>query len=421
MGFAEFVVMMAATMALGALGIDAMLPNLPAIGHALGVADENRRQLIITTYLLGLGGAQVIYGPLADRFGRKPVLMIGLGLYAGFSLIAAFSRSFELLLLARVLQGIGAASTRAVPVSIVRDRFAGREMARVMSLTSIVFMGAPILAPSLGQAVLMLASWPFVFGLLAALAGVVAVWAGLRLPETLHPEDRLPIQPRRILGSFGAAMSDRTAVCYTLAQTFLFGGVLGFINSSQQVFADALHAAGLFPLVFAIAASFIALASLTNVQLVRRLGMRVLSHTALLAFLAIAAAHLLVASRGWETLVVFAAFQAATMFSFGLTSGNFGAMAMEPMGHIAGVASAFQGFVSMVGASLIGFLLGQQFDGTVVPMEAGYLACGLASLAAVLVAEHGRLFRPHAPAQMRRVVVKEAQAAASPASGCGTR
>src|SRR5579862_1536857 len=195
MGFAEFVVLMAATMALGAIGIDGMLPNLPAIGHALGEADENRRQLIITTYMLGAGGAQLIFGPLADRFGRKPVLLTGLGLYVGFSLVAAFSRSFELLLAARVLQGIGAAATRAVPISIVRDRFAGREMARVMSMTSIVFMGAPILAPTIGQVVLMLASWPWFFGLMAVLGGAVAIWVGLRLPETLHPEDRLPIQP----------------------------------------------------------------------------------------------------------------------------------------------------------------------------------------------------------------------------------
>ena len=420
-GFVEFVLMIAAMMALGALGIDAMLPNIPAIGEALGVADENRRQLIITAYLLGLGGAQLVFGPLADRYGRKPVLLVGLGLYAGFSLIAAFSRSFELLLAARVLQGVGAAATRAVPISIVRDRFAGREMARVMSLTSIVFMGAPILAPSLGQAVLMLASWPYLFGLLAALGAVVIVWAALRLPETLHPEDRLPIQPRRIFGSFATAMSDRTAICYTLAQTCLFGGILGFINSSQQVFADVFHAASLFPLVFAIAASFIALASLVNVRLVRGVGMRFLSHGALLGFLAIAAAHLFVASRGAETLVIFAALQAATMFCFGLTAGNFGAMAMEPMGHIAGVASAFQGFVSMVGASLIGFFIGQQFNGTVVPVEAGYLLCGLASLLAVLFAERGRLFRPHQPVELRRVVIKPPASAASPASGCGTR
>jgi len=397
-GLVEFVVLMAALQALGALGIDAMLPNLPAIGAALGVADENRRQLIITAYLLGLGGAQLIYGPLADRYGRRPVLLVGLALYVAFSLLAAFSPTFDLLLVARGLQGIGAAATRSIPVSVIRDRYAGREMARVMSLTSLVFMAAPIVAPSLGQLVLVLASWPWVFGLLAAVAVVLMVWSLLRLPETLHPQDRLPIRPREIAHAFSLAARNRTALCYVLGQTFLFGGLLGFINSSQQVFAEALGAGAQFPLVFAICASFVAIASLLNARLVMRLGMRRLSHAALLGYIALAAVHLVVARSGHESLVVFASFQALSMFCFGLTSGNFGAMAMEPMGHIAGVASAFQGFVSMVGASLIGFAVGQAFDGSVAPMETGYLLCGLCALAAVMIAERGRLFQPHAAA-----------------------
>jgi DHA1 family bicyclomycin/chloramphenicol resistance-like MFS transporter len=395
-GFVEFVALMAALMALGALGIDSMLPNLPAIGESLGVTDENRRQLIITVYMLGTGTSQVIYGPLADRFGRRPVLLIGLGLYVAFTLLAALSPTFEVLLVARVLQGVGAAATRAIPVSVVRDRYAGRAMARVMSLTSLVFMAAPIMAPSLGQAVLVLASWPWIFGLLAALGVVLMLWSFLRLPETLHPEDRLPIRAGRILGAFATAARNRTSMCYILAQTFLFGGMIGFVTSAQQVFADALGAADRFALVFAICASFIAVASLLNARLVMRLGMRRLSHSALLAYIAVAAVHLMVASAGLENLILFAALQAAAMFTFGLTSGNFGAMAMEPMGHIAGVASSFQGFVSLVGASLIGFGIGQAFNGTVVPLEAGYLLCGLCALAVVLYAEGGRLFRPQA-------------------------
>jgi DHA1 family bicyclomycin/chloramphenicol resistance-like MFS transporter len=395
LGFIEFVALMAALQALGALGIDSMLPNLPAIGEALGVSDENRRQLIITAYLLGLGGAQLIYGPLADRFGRRPVLLTGLCLYVGFSLLAALSPTFNLMLAARVLQGIGAAATRAIPTSVVRDRYAGREMARVMSLTSLVFMAAPIAAPSLGQLVLALASWPWIFGLLAAFATALMAWSLLRLPETLHLEDRLPIRPRKIVDAFALAARNRTAVCYIVAQAFLFGGLLGFINSAQQIFAEALGAREQFPLVFAICASFVAIASLLNARLVMRLGMRRLSHAALLGYIAMPAAHLIIAGSGHETLAVFTVFQALTMFCFGLSSGNFGAMAMEPMGHIAGVASSFQGFVSMVGASLIGFVIGQAFDGAVVPLEAGYLLCGLGALASVLTAERGRLFQPH--------------------------
>ncbi|HUO23785.1 MAG TPA: multidrug effflux MFS transporter [Caulobacteraceae bacterium] len=405
MGFAEFVVLMAALMALGALGIDSMLPNLPAIGRSLAVADENRRQLIITTYLLGLGGFQLIYGPLSDRFGRRLVLLAGLCLYIAFSLLAALSPNFNVLLAARVLQGAGAAATRSIPLSIIRDRFEGRAMARVMSLTSMVFMAAPVAAPSLGQLVLVLSSWPWLFGMLAALAASTMMWAVLRLPETLHSQDRLPIQSRRIAGSFATAMRNRTALAYTVAQTLLFGGLLGFINSAQQVVAEALGAGDRFAMVFAICASFIAVASLVNARLVMRLGMRRLSHAALLAFIASAAVHLSIARSGHETLAVFVAFQALNMFCFGLTAGNFLAMAMEPMGHLAGVASAFQGFVSMVGATLIGFAVGQRFNGTVAPVEAGYLICGLLALAAVLVAERGRLFRPHEAGGAHSVVL----------------
>jgi DHA1 family bicyclomycin/chloramphenicol resistance-like MFS transporter len=284
-------------------------------------------------------------------------------------------------------------------MSIVRDRYVGRAMARVMSLTSLVFMAAPIAAPTLGQLVMVLASWPWIFGLLAALAVSVMVWVLLRLPETLHSEDRLPIRPARIAQAFATAARNRTSLCYLLGLTFLFGGLLGFINSAQQVFADALHAADRFPLIFAICSSFIAIASLVNARLVMRLGMRRLSHGALLASIGVAAIHLSIAECGRETVLVFTVFQALSMFCYGLTAGNFAAMAMEPMGHLAGVASAFQGFLSMVGASLIGFAVGQSFNGTVAPVEGGYFVCGLLALVFVLVAERGRLFQSHGPVE----------------------
>jgi DHA1 family bicyclomycin/chloramphenicol resistance-like MFS transporter len=333
-------------------------------------------------------------------------LLTGLALYTGFSLVAALSPSFDLLLAARVLQGIGAAATRAIPMSIVRDRYEGRTMARVMSLTSLVFMAAPIVAPSLGQLVLALSSWPWLFGMLAGLAVLVMIWTLLRLPETLHPQDRLPIQPARIAQAFAAAARNRTALCYTLSQTLLFGGLFGFINSAQQVVAEALGASSRFALVFALSASFIAIAALVNARLVMRLGMRRLSHAALLAFIALALLHLAVAGAGRETLVVFIVLQALSMFCYGLTGGNFAAMAMEPMGHLAGVASAFQGFIIMVGGGLIGFVIGQKFNGTVAPVEMGYLLCGLFALVCALVAEHGRLFRGHEGGVIHPVMVE---------------
>jgi DHA1 family bicyclomycin/chloramphenicol resistance-like MFS transporter len=401
-GFLQFVVIIAALMAVGALGTDSMLPNLPNIGAALGVSQENKRQLIITCYMLGFGLAQIVYGPLSDRYGRKPVLLGGLSLYIAFSILAAFAPTFNALLVARVLQGIGASSTRVLPVSIVRDSYSGRDMARVMSLASMVFMGVPVLAPTLGLAVTMVAPWPYIFGVLALFAAAVFLWVLIKLPESLHPADRIPIIPARIVSAFAQAATNRTAVGYVIAQSCLFGGLLGFINSSEQIFADAFHKPALFAPVFAIAASFIAVASLVNARFVGRIGMRWMSHGALLAMICVSAVHLVIVLSGGETLVVFAIFQAATMFTFGLTSGNFSAMSMEPMGHIAGAASSVQGFFTMIVGALIGFLIGQQFNGTTEPVVIGYLLCGIAAVGGVLFAERGRLFRAqHVPGEAR--------------------
>jgi DHA1 family bicyclomycin/chloramphenicol resistance-like MFS transporter len=395
MGLVEFVALIAALQAVGALGVDAMLPNLPAIGHALGVAQENRRQLIITVYMLGFGSAQIVYGPLADRFGRRPVLLGGLLLFAAFSLNAALASTFPALLFARLLQGIAAAAVRVVPVSIVRDCYAGRAMARVMSLASLVFMGVPAIAPTLGQAVLRLGPWPLIFAVLAAIALCAFVWALIRLPETLHPQDRLPIRAGRIAAAFRAAATNRTSVAYVAGQTLMFGALMGYIVSSQQLVAETFHAPSLFTAVFALMAGLLAVAALLNSRLVVQIGMRRLSHSGLLAFIALSAIHLALALGGGETLLVFAVFQAGAMLAFGFTSGNFSAMAMEPMGHIAGVAASLQGTVATMGAALIAYVIGQQFNGSAAPVEAGYLICSLLALAATLVAERGRLFRGH--------------------------
>ena len=392
-GFPEFVALIAMMMALNALAIDAMLPALPAIGDALGVASENGRQWVITAYLLGFGVAQILYGPLADRFGRKPVLMIGLALYIVFSLLAAFSPTFELLIAARVGTGIGAAALRVLAVSIVRDRYSGRTMARVMSLSFLVFLGVPILASALGQLILTVAPWRWVFGVLAVGGTAFAIWAAIRLPETLHPEDRMPIQAGRIASAFREALTNRRSIGYTLAITAISGALFGFINSSQQIFFDVFHAPGLFTVLFGAVAGGIAVASLLNARLVERLGSRLISHTALLGFILMSAIHAAVAVSGHETIWTFAVLQALTMFCFGFIAGNFGSMAMEPMGHIAGTASSAQGFISTTGGATLGFVIGQQFNGSTVPMTTGFVLMGLTALVSVLFAERGHLFR----------------------------
>ncbi|MFJ6025049.1 multidrug effflux MFS transporter [Brevundimonas sp. NPDC092305] len=402
-GFPEFVCLIACMMALNALAIDSMLPALPMIGDALGVVRENDRQWIVTAYLLGFGIAQIVYGPLADRFGRKPILMVGVGLYVLFSALAAFAPTFEMLILARVGTGLGAASLRVLAVSIVRDRYTGRTMARVMSLSFLVFLGVPIIAPSLGAAILHVAPWPWIFGVLALAGSAVMVWAALRLPETLHPEDRMPINARRIGGAFREAVTNRQSLGYTLAMTAITGALFGFINSSQQIFHHVFDAADLFPIAFAAIAGGIAAASLLNAALVERLGSRLISHTALIGFITMAGIHTLVSVTGHETIWTFGVLQALTMFCFGFIAGNFGSMAMEPMGHIAGTASSAQGFISTTFGSLAGFAIGQQFTDSATPMTLGFMVLGMIALGFVLFAERGSLFKarhlkPVAPA-----------------------
>ena len=392
--FGEFVALIASMMALTALGIDSMLPALPAIGDTLGVAEPNHRQFIITAYLIGFAVAQLGYGPLSDRFGRRPVLGIALFSYVLTSGLAAISGSFTLLLIARVAMGTAAAGARVVTVALVRDCFAGRAMARVMSLAFMVFMAAPIFAPAFGQGVLSAGgSWRMIFWGVAAVSALVAAWFWLRMPETLKPEARQSLHPRRIAGDYALMLRDRTAVGYTIATALLSGGLFGFIGSVQQVMEEVFHRPELLTIVFATVASTMALGSFLNSKLVMRLGTRRISHSALTGLVLASGVHLIVAVAGLENLWTFAILQALMMGCFGLATSNFSAMAMEKMGTIAGTASSLQGFATTLGGALIGAYIGQQFNGTTIPLYAGFLVMGVLAFGAVLFAERGRLFR----------------------------
>lgn len=392
MGFGQFVALIAAMMATNALAIDSMLPAMPQIGEALGVASANQRQWILTAYLLGFGAAQIVYGSLADRFGRKPVLLVGLAIYVIFAAACAFATSFEMLLVARALCGVGAAATRVLSVSIVRDCYSGRQMAKVMSLSFIVFLGVPIIAPSVGQAILLVAPWPWVFGILAIFGTAVIAWSWIKLPETLHPEDRAPLAVGPVLAAFKECLTNRVAVGYTLAATLVLGGLFGFLNSAQQVFVEVLGAGKLFTLIFAAIAGGIAVSSLVNSQIVGRFGMRMVSHVSLMGYILFAVVHALVALSGHETLWTFSLLQAGMMFCFGMVMSNFGAIAMEPLGHLAGTAASVQGFITTIGGALFGFYVGQLFDGTTIPLTLGFAGFGIAGLVAVLITEKGRMF-----------------------------
>lgn len=392
LGFAEFVALMAALMAIAALSIDSMLPALPAIGRSLSVADANDRQWIISSFMLGFGGAQLIYGPLSDRFGRRPVLLASLAAAIACNLLAAAAPSFAMLIVARVAAGVATAAGRVLSVSIVRDRVAGDEMARVMSLIAIVFMIVPIAAPSIGQLILLVAPWRWIFGVIAGAGVLLLIWSAWRLPETLDPANMRRLDARDIAAGFRSVLTQRISLGYTLGSTLMQGALFGFILSVQQVFEQEFRAPQLFPALFAVMAGTMAAASFLNSRLVMRVGARAVSHRAMIGFVVFAALHLFVAAMGWETIASFTILQALAMSCFSLAAANMNSVAMEPMGEMAGTASSIQGFIQTVGGVTIGAVIGQSFDGTTVPLYAGFTLCGLAALAVVAFAERGRMF-----------------------------
>jgi DHA1 family bicyclomycin/chloramphenicol resistance-like MFS transporter len=408
-GFAEFVALAAAMMSTQAIAIDAILPAFPIIVRALDVANENHVQWIVTAYMTGLACGQLFWGLMSDRFGRRPILIGGLGLYVLAALLCGLAGSFHALLVWRFIHGLSAASM-VVTRSVIRDLYSGRHMARVMSLTFMVFLTVPILAPSLGALILWAAPWRYIFIVCGIFAAFVWTWTAWRLPETLHPEYRLTLNLTHIAGAVRLVLGSRTSLCYTLGMSVMFGGIMAYVGMVQQIFEEVFHHGNLMPTMFALCATFMGAAAFLNSRIVERLGMRRISHTALLAYIAITGLHSAIAALGLEHIWNFVAFQSATMACFALSLSNFGAMAMEPVASVAGVGASLQGFVSTLGGALVGALIGRQFNGTALPLAAGSLCCGLAGLLFVLLAEKGRLFRGHHSAG-------DAQLAAAPAGG----
>ena len=390
----EFVAFVAALMAVNALGVDLMLPALADIGRQLAVAAANHRQWIVTAYMLGFGAGQLVYGPLTDRYGRRPVLVATLLGFVAASVFAATSQTFAALLGARVLQGLMSASTRVLAVAIVRDNFAGRQMARTLSIAQMIFFLVPILAPSLGQLLLTIGPWRFIFYALAGFAAFVLAWTLLRLPETLPVDRRRPLSFSALETAYRLTLTNRYSIGYATAASMTFGAIIAFVSSAQQIFVDEFHAGPRFTLLFALCAFFMGCAAFMNSRLVERLGTRLISQTAVLGLIALSLLHLGVIGSGHESLQTYILFQALSMTCIGLCGSNFGAMAMEPVGHIAGTASSVQGFITSIGAVAIGSVIGQSYDGTTMPLAIGYLAIGVVVLGLVYAIEGGALFKP---------------------------
>ncbi|MFZ2102704.1 MAG: multidrug effflux MFS transporter [Oricola sp.] len=387
----EFIAMVAALMALNALAIDILLPAFPDIARDLAI-DGNAIQYVILSYVLGFGGAQLVFGPVSDRFGRRMPLFAGLAIYFVCAIAGAFAPNFTTVLIVRFLQGIGAAATRVIALAIVRDTQSGRTMAATMSMVMMVFMAVPIVAPFVGQGIILIGPWQHIFWFMALLAAFVALWAGLRLRETLDPANRRSLSASVILNGFYLVVSNRISLFYTIATAFFLSTMFSFLNLAQPIFGEVYGLGAYFPLAMATGATLMAVSSFLNARLVGRFGMRRLSHGALIAHMILscaASAYLYFhAVPLWQFMLI----MAIVMPLFGLIGANFNSIAMEPLGKVAGTASSVLGFTQTVGGGLIGGLIGQTFNGTPLPLIAGGAAMSVASLFCVLLAEKGRLF-----------------------------
>lgn len=391
-GFVEFVALTALMIALVALSIDMMLPALPAIGEELGVTRANDNQLIISLLFLGMAAGQIVYGPLSDSIGRKPAIYAGLVLFIVGCLVALMATDFRTMLAGRLLQGLGVAGPRSVMVAVVRDRFEGRSMARVMSFVMAVFIIVPVIAPAIGQVIILFLNWRAVFVVYLLLSIVMMVWFGIRLPETLAHESRLPISGRRILAALREVLGTRVALGYTLAAGLVSGAFLGFLSSAQQIFQELYALGAQFPLYFAMVALASGLASYLNGRLVMHFGMRLLSRWAVLALIAGAAFFLVIVlgASGVPPLWTTIAYFLVTFFSVGILFGNLNSLAMEPLGHIAGTGAAVVGALSTFLSVPLGIAIGQSYNDTMLPLTLGFLLLGALSLATMRWADAER-------------------------------
>lgn len=388
----EFIAIVASIMALNALAIDIMLPAFPDIISTLNLNDANAAQFVLLSYIIGFGSAQLLFGPVSDRYGRRAPLLVGVVLYAACAVAGAMAPSFEFLLAARFIQGIGAAATRVIAISVVRDTQSGRTMASTMSLVMMVFMVVPIIAPLTGQIIILGGNWRLIFLFMAAISLLVGIWSLMRLPETLRPENRRPLTVAGVTQAFALVLSNRQTLFYTLASAFFFGSLFGFLNLAQPIYVDIYGLGVWFPVAFALVAVAMAVSSYLNSRLVLRIGQRRLSHGALMGYFFLS---LLMGGLAWLGPIPFWLFfliMLLMMPLIGFVGANFNSIAMEPLGAVAGTASSVLGFAQTVGGGVAGALIGQAYDGTILPMAVGFAGVSAISLIMVLIAEKGRLF-----------------------------
>ena len=394
MSFTEFVIVIASLMALTALATSMMLAVLAEIGKTFGV-DVTKTQSVLTAFFVGFSVGQFVVGPVSDRFGRRAVLLGGVTLYLVATVLCVLAQSFETLLVARGLQGLGVAAPRVITISVVRDCYSGRRMASVMSLAMTALMVIPVVAPAFGQVVVLALPWRWIFVFLGLYGLLVMAWMYVRLPETLAPENKRSLQPLSILGAVWQALTTRRTLGYMLATGFTQGSLLATLYAAPQVMGELLGMGNYFTVAFGVAAAAMSFGQFLNSQLVGRFGMRLLSHSAVVAGTLLSILLLLLARADAIGIVSYTVFMCLCNALFMAASSNFNAMAMEPQGRIAGTASSLFGSVTTMLQALIAHTIGQAYDGTMIPLASGMAACGVTIIVIAAITERGKLFGGH--------------------------
>jgi DHA1 family bicyclomycin/chloramphenicol resistance-like MFS transporter len=385
----EFTVLVAMLMSIVAISIDALLPALGIIGQELGATTANQPQLLISMLFLGLAFGQLICGPLSDALGRRPILFGGFVLYVVGTVICYQAQSLEVLMFGRFIQGLGVAGPYISAISLVRDLFHGAQMARIMSLVMMIFVLVPAIAPTLGQAIMFVADWRGIFEMYLVYAGILVLWVIFRLKETLPKSNRIAFSRKGFYDGFKEVLTNRITASYTVCMGLFFGSFIGYLNSSQQIFQVQFETGNMFSVYFGLLALVLGSASLMNSRIVEKYGAKSIAFKAICTVVIVSTIflclHAFVAIQLWMFLL----YAAAIFFSFGLLFGNFNALAMEPMGHVAGIASAVIGSVSSIMSLSIGTVIGQMYNNTLVPVSSGFMMMGILALCLMFWAEKG--------------------------------
>ncbi|SMF77429.1 multidrug effflux MFS transporter [Pseudobacteriovorax antillogorgiicola] len=382
----EFVVLMASLMSLVALSIDTMLPALDNIGRSLQITDPKDSQFIISTVFLGMGFGLVFYGPFGDTFGRKKSIYLGVAIFAVGSLISLLSESLPVMLCGRFLQGFGGSSCRIMTMAMIRDRYSGRDMARVVSLIMMIFILVPVLAPTVGQGILFVGSWRTIFGLFLVMSLLTVSWLAWRQPETLKEENRKSFNLKVILSGFRETILHPKSRAYTITAGVMFGGFVGYLSLSQQLLQVAYGLDEMFSVYFGAMALAVGFSSFANSRLVMLVSMEKLCATALLLGSVISAIFFTYAyfKGGLPRIEFLTVYFLGTFFSLGLLFGNLNAMAVEPLGHIAGTANSVISSIQTLISVVIGTAIGSFYEGNVLPIVGGFFACTTLSLIVIL-------------------------------------